>query len=103
MAAVLEQVSIFFHIKRFFSSKARGPLLCFIISGLLTHLKKKQKNFINVVPMGFLPEELWIAFPRKSQLRQSHNPTKGPCWVFDVSIVHQTVTWTEGSLTCTQM
>ena len=48
MAAVLEQVSIF-HIERFFSPKARGPLLCFIISGLLTHFKKKQKNFINVL------------------------------------------------------
>ena len=43
-------------------------------------------------------------FPQESQLRQSHTsqPTvHAGC--FSVSIIHGTLTWTPGSLTCTQM
>ena len=54
--------------------------------------------------MGFLPWEIWVAFPRESQLRQNRatQPTvHAGC--FSVSIIHQTLTWTTGSLTCAQM
>ena len=54
--------------------------------------------------MGFLPWEIQVACPRKSQLRQSHTtqPTvHAGC--FSVSIIHWTLTWTTGSLTCAQM
>ena len=54
--------------------------------------------------MGFLPWEIWVAFPRESQLRQSRatQPTvHAGC--FSVSIIHRTLTWTTGSVTCAQM
>ena len=35
-----------------------------------------------IVPLGFLPCEIGVAFPEKSQLRQSRYPTYGACWVF---------------------
>ena len=57
-----------------------------------------------IVPVGFLPWEIWVAFPGESQLRQSHatQPTvHAGC--FSVSIIHRILTWTTGSLTCTQM
>ena len=57
-----------------------------------------------IVPMGFLPWEIRVAFPRGSQLRQSRatQPTvHAGC--FGVSIIHRTLTWTAGSLTCAQM
>ena len=57
-----------------------------------------------IVPMGFLPWEIRVAFPGKSQLRQSratqptvHAGSSG------VSIIHRTLTWTTGSLTCAHM
>ena len=59
-------------------------------------------NFI--VLMGFLPREIHTAFPGESQLWQGHatQPTvHAGC--FSVSISHQTLTWTTGSLPCTQM
>ena len=63
------------------------------------------KTFYNcIVPKGFLPWEIRVAFPRESQLQQSH--TTQPrvlAGCFSVSIVHQTLTWSTGSLTCTQM
>ena len=57
-----------------------------------------------IVPMGFLPWEIRVAFPRGSQLRQSRatQPTvHAGC--FGVSIIHRTLTWTAGSLACAQM
>ena len=54
--------------------------------------------------MGFLPWEIWLAFSGESQLQQSHatHPTvHAGC--FSVSKIHQTLTWTTGSLTCAQM
>ena len=57
-----------------------------------------------IVPMGFFPWEIEVALLRESQLRQSRTtqPTvRAGC--FSVSIIHQTQTWTTGSLTCTQM
>ena len=53
--------------------------------------------------MRFLPREIWDAFPRESQLRQSRTtqPTvHAGC--FSISIIHRTPTWTTGSLTCAQ-
>ena len=57
-----------------------------------------------IVPMGFLPWKIRVAFPGESQLRQSRatQPTvHGGCFI--VSIIHRTLTWTTGSLTCAQM
>ena len=57
-----------------------------------------------IVPLGFLPWGIQVAFPGESKLWQSHatQPTVyAGC--FSVSIIHQTLTWTRGSLTCTQM
>ena len=54
--------------------------------------------------MGFLPWEIRVAFPGESQLRQSRatQPTvHAGC--SSVSIIHRTLTWTTGSLTCAQM
>ena len=54
--------------------------------------------------MGFLPWEIRVAFPGESQLWQSRatQPTvHAGCFSF--SIIHQTPTWTTGSLTCAQM
>ena len=54
--------------------------------------------------MGFLPREIRVAFPGESQLRQSRatQPTaRAGC--FNVSIIHRTLTWTTGSLTCAKM
>ena len=57
-----------------------------------------------IVPMGFLPWGIRIAFPGKSHLRQSQpaQPTvHAGC--FSASIIHRALTWTTGSLTCAQM
>ena len=57
-----------------------------------------------IVPVGFLPWEIRVAFPGESQLQQSRatQPTvHAGC--FSVSISHRTLTWTTGSLTCAQM
>ena len=45
-----------------------------------------------------------IAFPGENQLRQSHatQPTVHAGW-FNVSIIHRTLTWTAGSVTCARM
>ena len=54
--------------------------------------------------MGFLPWDIRVAFHGESQLRQSRatKPTvHAEC--LSVSIIHRTLTWTTGSLTCTQM
>ena len=61
--------------------------------------------FLNcIVPMGFLPWEIRVAFPGESQLRQSRatQPTVHAGY-FSVSIIHRTLTWTTGSVTCVQM
>ena len=56
------------------------------------------------VPIGFLPREIWVAFPGESQLRQSRatQPTVH-AGSFSVSIIQRTLTWTTGSLTCAQI
>ena len=59
-------------------------------------------NFI--VPMEFLPWEIQVAFPGESQLQQSRatqSTVHAGC--LSVSIIHRTLTWTTGSLTCAQM
>ena len=55
-------------------------------------------------PNGISPMEIRVAFPRESQLRQSHatQPTEhAGCSC--VSIIHRTLTWTTRSLTCAQL
>ena len=56
------------------------------------------------VLMGFLPWKNRVAFPGESQPLQSRaiQPSVHG-FFFNVSIVHRTLTWTTGSLTCTQM
>ena len=62
-------------------------------------------SFYNcIVPLEFLPWEIWATFPGESQLQQSHTTqatVHAKC--FSVSIIQQTLTRTTGSLTCTQM
>ena len=58
----------------------------------------------SIVPIGFPPWEIWVAFPGDSQLRQSRatQPTMlAGC--LRVSIIHRTLTRTTGYLTCAQM
>ena len=60
--------------------------------------------FICIVSMGFLSWEIQAAFPGESQLQQScitQPPVHAGC--FSVSIIHRTLTWTTGPLTCVQM
>ena len=55
------------------------------------------------VPLGFPPQETWVAFPGESQLWQNHatQPTvHAGC--FSVSIIHQTLMWTTRFLICAQ-
>ena len=57
-----------------------------------------------IVPLGFLPWETQVAFPGESQLLQSR--TTQPmvhAGCVNVSISHQTLTWTAGALTCTRI
>ena len=35
-----------------------------------------------IVPLGFLPRQIWVAFPRESKLQQSHYPIHSACWMF---------------------
>ena len=51
--------------------------------------------------MGHLPGGIRVVFPGESQLRQ--NRATQPTMHASVSIIHQTLTWTTGSLTCAQM
>ena len=54
--------------------------------------------------MGFLPQEIRIAFPGESQLRQSRaTQPRVHAGCFSVSVIHRILTWTTGSLTCAQM
>ena len=51
-----------------------------------------------IVPIGFLSCEIQVAFPGKSQLRQSRaTQPKVHVGCFIVSIIHPTLTWTTGS------
>ena len=54
--------------------------------------------------MRFIPWEIRVAFSGESQLRESRatQPT-AHAGCFSVSIIHQTLTRTTGSLTCRQM
>ena len=55
-------------------------------------------------PNEIYPWEIRLAFPGESQLQQSRaiQPSvHAGC--FSVSIIHQTLTWTTGSLMCAQM
>ena len=57
-----------------------------------------------VVSMGFLPWENQVAFPRESQLQQSHATQRMVhAGYFSLSIIYRTLTWTTGSLTCAQV
>ena len=39
--------------------------------------------FLNcIVPLGFLPQDIQVAFPGESQLQQACYPTNNACWVF---------------------
>ena len=80
---------------------------------LLSHIAAPSSFFLffwqhffltTIVPHGFLLCEIQVAFSGESQLQQSRatQPTvHAGC--FSVSIIHQTLTWTMGSLTCAQM
>ena len=63
-------------------------------------------NFCNncIVPLGFLPLEIRVAFSEESQLRQIR-ATKAMVHTgcFSVSIIHRTLTRTTGSSTCAQL
>ena len=69
---------------------------------VLIHISLVVSTFCNsTVPVGFLPWEIWIAFPRKSQLQPSHTTQpRVHAGCFSVSIIHLTLTQTPGSLTC---
>ena len=57
-----------------------------------------------IVPLGFFPWEIQVAFPGESQLRQSRttqHTVHAGC--FSISIIRRTLTWTTGSLTCAQV
>ena len=72
---------------------------------LLLSFWKTKKTFHNcTVPMGFFLWEIQVAFPGESQLWQNcaTQPTVH-AGRFSVSISHQTLTWTTGSLTCALM
>ena len=68
-----------------------------------------------VVPLGFLPWKIRVAFPGESQsaATESRYPKYGACFLlffffcffvfFSVSIIHRTLTRTTGSLTCAQI
>ena len=57
-----------------------------------------------IIPMGFLPWKIRVAFPGESQLRHSRaTRLRVHAGCFSVSIIHRTLTWTTGSLTCVQM
>ena len=57
-----------------------------------------------IVPLGFLPWKILVAFLRKSQLQQSHaTQPKVHTGCFSVSMIHQTLTWATVFLKCTQM
>ena len=60
--------------------------------------------FTTVLSQWYFPWDIRIAFPGESKLRQSRaaQPTL-PAGCFSVSIIHRTLTWTTGSLTCAQM
>ena len=85
------------------SERTRGETWqCFEDFPLKNFLTKTIYNCI--APVGFLPWEIRVAFPGESQLRQSRStqPTvHAGC--FSVSIIHRTLTWTTGSLTCAQV
>ena len=73
-----------------------------------TALWKSQFFFVFfyncIVPLGFLPQEIRVAFPGESQLR--HSRATQPVvnvGCLSVSIIHPTLAWTSGSLTCVQM
>ena len=52
-------------------------------------------------PMGFSNGKFGFTFPAESQLRQSRaTQTTVHAGCFSVSIIHRTLTWTTGSLTC---
>ena len=54
--------------------------------------------------MGFLQWEMRVAFLRESQPRQSRAiQLTVHVGCFSVSIIHRTLTWTKGYLTCAQM
>ena len=57
-----------------------------------------------IVPLGFLPWEIRVAFSGESQLRHSRasQPTVHAEY-FSVSTIHRTLAWTTGSLTRAQM
>ena len=57
-----------------------------------------------IVQIGFLSLEIRVAFPGESQLRQSRasQPTVH-AGRFSVSIIHRTLTWPTGFLTCAHM
>ena len=61
--------------------------------------------FYNCIdPLKFIPWEIRVAFPGESLLRQSRaTQSTMHAGCFGVSIIHRTLTWTTGSLTCAQI
>ena len=73
-----------------------------VLVGNLRHRSRWLYNCI--VRMGFLLCEIQVAFPRESQLQQSHATQPAVhAGCFSVSVIHWTLTWTTGSLMCAQM
>ena len=62
-------------------------------------------TFYNSIdPVGFLPWEIRVAFPGESQLQLNRaTQLTVHAWCFSVSMIHRSLTWTTGSLTCAQM
>ena len=78
------------------------PVLC--IWSLAINFLNFLKFYNCIIPVRFLPRKIRVAFLRESQQRQSNTtqPTvHAEC--FNVSIIHRTLTWTTGSLTCVHM
>ena len=87
-----------------------GHCTCLAFCPQNTHSGLKSFSFIlilfynRMVPLGFLPLEIRVAFSRESQLQRScATQPIVHAGHFSVSIVHRSLTWTTGSLMCTQM
>ena len=85
--------------------RSDSQFMTYITSWWKNSKKNLKLNYYNcIVPLGFFPWEIQVTVHRESQLRQSCTiqPTEH-AGCFSVSITHQTLTWTTGSLRCKQV
>ena len=76
----------------------QGRSTLFSCSTFLNFFYKYCATFHNcIVPFGFFPRGIRVAFPGESQLRQSRAAQpRVHAGCFSVSIIHRTLTWTTG-------